>query len=307
MYDPEKKFTNKLLDSVSGTWRGHVRVVSGYPVISTPLGFFLEHVDGVGTKALLHWNNKSYSAAAVDAFAMNANDLAILGFKPLTLNCHLLVSLEKEEAIHGVVDKLSNICQEHGIIFTGGETAVLNTLKGMEVGVHMTGFTDRLINTPLETGDLVFAHPSNGVHSNGLTLARKVLDPEEWVDELTRPTTIYLDVLKKTSHLAKKRMHVTGGAFTKLRKILRPDLNVGIDLSQIKVPEIFNVLYREVSDSHQMLRTFNCGVGFVEIISSEHEDEFKELARKAVLMGEVKKGTGKVKVVSPFDSAEVIC
>lgn len=305
MYDTEKRFTQKLLDNISKTWRGHVQLVNGYPVIKTLTGYYLEHVDGVGTKALLHWNNETYGSAAVDAFAMNINDLAILGFKPLTLNCHLLVSEEREQAICEVVNKLSQLCEEHGIIYTGGETAVLNTLKGMEVGVHVTGFARELINTPLTEGDLVFAHLSNGIHSNGLTLAREVLDAKEWIEDLTKPTTVYLDVLNKTVHLAKKRMHVTGGAFTKLKKILNPDLNACLDLTRIKMPEIFRALSRKVG-ARDMLKTFNCGAGFVEVINSKDEDDFRRIAGNAVLIGEIMKGDGKVSLVSRFDDEEII-
>jgi phosphoribosylformylglycinamidine cyclo-ligase len=315
MYDPEKPFSKKILEIISKTWKDQVIIEAGYPIIKNELGYFIEHVDGTGTKGLLHWKNNSFNYAAIDAFAMNANDLAILGFEPKSLNCHLIMQEEREDVILSVVTKLTELCQEFNIIFTGGETAVLNTIEGMEIGVHMNGFTEEIINYPLQEGDLIYAHLSNGIHSNGLTLARKLLKitlDDSLIKELIKPTTIYLEDLEKTKPYAKKRMHITGGAFTKLRKIIGQNQDIILDFSSLEIPEIFKTLYQKLSKvtedpSYEMLRNFNCGVGFVEVINPNDKEDFKSVSKRSVPIGEIiGRGNGKVKVKSPFDNSSIV-
>ena len=158
MYDPEKPFSKNVLDSISQTWKGHVVLVNDYPIIKTPLGFFIEHVDGVGTKALLHWNQKSYASAAIDAFAMNANDLCILGFKPLTLNCHLLISQEREEAILGVVNTLSEYFPNLKRIIVGRQVLTPPDIE------RITGLTQgNIFQGELGLSQLFFLRPAHGL------------------------------------------------------------------------------------------------------------------------------------------------
>ena len=312
-YDPEKPFSEKILDRISTTWKEHVFVVSGYPVIKTPQGYFLEHCDGVGTKGLLHWENKTHTAAAQDAFAMNANDLAILGFQPNSLNCHLLLSEERENVILDVISRLAELCREYDVIYSGGETACLDTLSGMEIGVHLTGFCEKLINKPLKEGDAVFAHLSNGIHSNGLTLARRLLKNEikDYIDELTKPTEIYLNTLYQTAPFAKRRMHITGGAFTKLRKIITNEQDITIDLNKIEIPSIFRYINKKLNKtmnntSYEMLRTFNCGVGFIEVIDSQNTDKFVNISKNSLRIGEITTGNGNIRIMSPFDEKMIV-
>ncbi|MFX0085553.1 MAG: AIR synthase-related protein [Candidatus Hodarchaeota archaeon] len=313
LYNPEKIFTKKILDNIKKTWKDSVFIEAGYAIIKESNGYSLEHVDGTGTKGYLHWLAGTYEEAAIDAFAMNVNDLAILGFKPKTLNCHLILQEEIEQAITSVVSKLSDLCIEYDIIFTGGETAILNTLKGMEIGIHMTGFATHIINIPLSEGDLVYGHLSTGIHSNGLTLARKILNSDfndYLLEELTIPTAIYFDILKNTNFV-KKRMHITGGAFTKLKKLISAEYDLLIDLSQIKPLKIFELLYTKLDEliknpSFEMLRTYNCGIGFIEIVDPKDKKRFEKVAPKSKLIGEVlSRGNGKIHVISPFDKLSI--
>ena len=312
MYNPEKPFSKRILEIIRKTWNEQVTIEAGYPIIKNDRGYFLEHVDGTGTKGLLHWNNSSFESGAIDAFAMNANDLSILGFQPKSMNCHLIMQEEREDVILSVVCKLTELCLKYDIVFTGGETAVLNTIEGMEIGVHMNGFTQKIINHPLEAGDLLYAHLSNGIHSNGLTLARKLLGnviEDNLIKELTKPTKIYLDDLNKTSFLAKKRMHITGGAYTKLKKIISQSQDILIDLRGVQIPPIFNILYKKLSEqtestSYEMLRTYNCGVGFVEVINPSDQKAFQSVSNESVPIGEIiGEGEGKIKIKSPFDDS----
>ena len=307
-YNPEKTFSQKILDNISSTWQGQINQENGYPIIKGAFGYFMEHCDGVGTKGLLHWKNGTYAAAAIDAFAMNANDLAILGFKPLTLKCHLLIQEEREDIILELTRKLSELCKEYNIMYTGGETAVLNTLEGMEIGVHMSGVVEKPINKILEEIYLVFAYPSNVIHSNGFTLARDLLANEigDYIEELTKPTRIYHDILNKTSHLTKKRMHITGGAYTKLRRIITQDQDIKLDLNRLETHHIFKKLYIKLVESnskasYEMLRSFNCGAGYIEGISPEYEGKLKNISSESILIGEITKDCGRIEVKSPFD------
>lgn len=309
LYNPEKPFTKSILESIQKTWTNSIFTEAGYPIIKKSNGYLLEHVDGIGTKGYLHWLFGSFESAAIDAFAMNINDLAILGFNPRTLNCHLILQEEKESAINLVVKKLSELCLKYNTIFMGGETAILNTLKGMEIGIHMTGFTHSIINNPVKAGNIIYGHLSTGIHSNGLSMARGLLGDsiyENYIEELTIPTAIYLDILKKTS-FANRRMHITGGAFTKLRKLISNDLDIYLDFSQITLLKIFEILYSKLNElietpSFEMLRTFNCGIGFVEIIHPKDKERFEKQAPNSIMIGEVlQKGNGKIKVISPFD------
>ncbi|MFX0182383.1 MAG: AIR synthase-related protein [Candidatus Hodarchaeota archaeon] len=315
MYDPEKPFSKRILEIISKTWNDQVIIEAGYPIIKNKRGYFIEHVDGTGTKGSLHWKNNSFNYAAVDAFAMNANDLAILGFQPKSLNCHLIMQEEREDVILCVVNKLTELCRKYDIIFTGGETAVLNTIEGMEIGIHMSGFTEEIINHPLKEGDLIYAHLSNGIHSNGLTLARKLLEntlDDYLIKELIKPTTIYLEDLDKTRLYAKKRMHITGGAFTKLRKIIGQTQDILIDFNSLEMPQIFKTLFQKLSEvtedpSYEMLRNFNCGVGFVEVINPNDNEDFKSVSNKSILIGEIiRRGNGNIKIKSPFDDSFIV-
>jgi phosphoribosylformylglycinamidine cyclo-ligase len=295
-YDPEKPYSKQILDIIRQTWSKQVVEVLGYPIIKNFLGspYFMEHVDGIGTKGLLHFQKGSYEAAANDAFAMNVNDLAILGFTPKLLNCHLLLQEENNDLTFRIINQITSLCLKYKILYTGGETAILNTISGLEIGIHLSGTAQKLINIPLSEGDLVYGHLSNGIHSNGLTLARKLLEDDLplFLDDLTIPTKIYLDILNQTKRFAKKRMHITGGAFSKLRKLLDGNLGMEIDLTGIKTPKIFQILFERLSEQNvkpslEMLRTFNCGIGFIEVINQENQVQYEENTPSAKPLGEV--------------------
>ncbi|MFW9777991.1 MAG: AIR synthase-related protein [Candidatus Heimdallarchaeota archaeon] len=314
-YDPEKPYSRRILEIISQTWDNRVLDVQGYPVIKDFFGspYFMEHVDGIGTKGLLHFQRRSFKEAATDAFAMNVNDLAILGFQPRLLNCHLLLQEENNDISFQIITQIASLCKKYRILYTGGETAILNTISGLEIGIHVSGTAQKLINTPLEEGDLVYGHPSSGIHSNGLTLARRLLKEEilKYLDVLTTPTEIYLGELNLTDRWAKKRMHITGGAFTKLKKLLNNNLGMKIDLTEIKTPRIFQILFERLKQNSEtacmeMLRTFNCGIGFIEIVDPLHRSSFEEASQSALLIGKVTNmEKGRVQIKSSFENVTV--
>ncbi|MFW9854345.1 MAG: AIR synthase-related protein [Candidatus Thorarchaeota archaeon] len=314
-YDPEKPYSRRILEIISQTWGNQVIDVLGYPVIKDFFGapYFMEHVDGIGTKGLLHFQRGSFEEAATDAFAMNVNDLAILGFQPRLLNCHLLLQEENNDISLQIISQIASLCKKYRILYTGGETAILDTISGLEIGIHVSGTAQKLINTPLEEGDLVYGHPSNGIHSNGLTLARRLLKEEilKYLDILTTPTKIYFGELNHTDRWAKKRMHITGGAFTKLKKLLNSNLGMIVDLTEIKIPRIFQILFERLRQYYEMpckemLRTFNCGIGFIEIIDPHNRDAFEEASKSALLIGKVTKmEKGCVQIKSSFENVIV--
>jgi len=270
----------------------------------------IDRTDGIGTKGSLHWNQKTFSFAAQDAFAMNANDVIRFGAEPYRLQDHITIEEENDDAIFSIVKSLVDLCKKYKIAITSGETAILNTIKGLEIGITMTGRIKReeIIKQEIQIGDQLIGLASNGIHSNGITIARRILGDE--LEELTKPTEIYLElkeVLKNHRKDIHGMVHISGGGFTKLKDIMNNKVDIKIDRNhKIEPHSIFNLLKEKGNLSDEMMyKTFNNGIGFIIAVNKEDVLDIIKKYYKAEIIGSVEKGSGKIKIESKFSDKTI--
>lgn len=273
----------------------------------------IDRTDGIGTKGSLHWKQKTFSFAAQDAFAMNANDVIRIGAEPYRLQDHITIEEENDDAIFSIVKSLVELCKKYKIAITSGETGILNTMKGLEIGITMTGKVKRedIIKQEIQIGDKLIGLASNGIHSNGITIARKILGEEE--TELTKPTEIYIEgineILRNHRKDIRGMVHITGGAFTKLKDIMNDKVDIKISRNHKLNPQaIFNLLKEKGNlPDEQMYRTFNNGIGFIIVVNKEAENVLDIIKKyyKADIIGSVEKGKGLIKIESKFSDKTI--
>jgi len=283
------------------------------------------HVDGVGTKILVAQMMGRYDTIGVDCVAMCVNDIICIGAEPVALVDYLVVEEPREDLVVPIMEGLAKGAEEAGVAIVGGETAVMKDIVkgvrdgyGFDLAAMCIGVVDRdkiVYGDRIGIGDCIVGLASSGIHSNGLTLARRILLSRYRIDdyldeigcsigeELLKPTRIYvkpiLDVLKR--YEVHGLAHITGGAFSKLIRLARI-ARVGFYLDSMpKPPPIFKLIQElgGVSD-REMYRTFNMGVGFCTIApKSEAEDivDFCEkMGIKAWIIGRVYEGEVSIKV-----------
>lgn len=258
--------------------------------------------DGVGSKTIIASRLDRYDTIGYDCVAMNANDILCVGARPIAmvdyLGVHTLDNARAEEILRG----LGGAAKEAGIAIPGGELAQLpevigsdGKVPGDEKAFDLVGTcvgtvhpNEVILGQDVKPGDSIIGIASSGVHSNGLTLARRVLldraghqleDKIEELgrtlgDELLEPTEIYVraalalwDAGIKTKGLC----HVTSDGFANLCRL---DAPVGYDIEELPgAPKIFGLIQREGDiDDAEMYRVFNMGVGFVVIVAESDED-----------------------------------
>jgi len=307
MYDSTKPYKDRIIESIKETWNTpYVNVKDGKVYKKT---FYPEyhHTDGIGTKGVYHWQQRTFENAVLDALAMNLNDLAMERSWPYAIVDHLFVPEDDHEAILDIIDYLSGECLKRDIAITGGETAIHNNMEGMELSINMLGLTKNKKINQLEAGDYLIGLESSGLHSNGFTVVRELFN--EYRKDFTKPTNIYIDEILR---LNKKydihgMMHITGGAFTKLKSILK-ETNAEINGTHDLIPqEIFWDIYDKGVSDEEMYKTFNNGIGFIIGVSKEEaEDLLKDIRMcEADIIGEVIQGKGKVKINSKFSPQKI--
>jgi len=280
------------------------------------------HADGVGTKVLVAQLMDKYDTVGIDCVAMNVNDLVCMGAEPIALVDYLVVEKPDEEMVAEIMEGLAKGAELAGVAIVGGETAVMpDVVKGEVAGrgfdlaalsVGMVEVDKVLTGSAMRPGDAVVGVASNGIHSNGLTLARKVLLSEERTvddtlpelscsigEELLKPTYIYVrPTLEALRNLDVHGVaHITGGAFTKLRRF-EDYVKVGFKLDALpEPPGVFKAIMRLGKVAwEEMYRTFNMGVGLCLMVPSEAVDDvitlYERHGFKAWRVGEVVKEPG---------------
>ena len=324
-YDPLKPGTEQILAALRSAQTSS-RIASYRDrepygltdVDSLPSRKIVVHSDGVGTKGALHWKNKTYGAAAQDAFAMNADDMPMARAIPFLYVTHVMMQEDNTQAAVEIVQASAELCASRNILMpAGGETAVMDTVQGLEIGGTMIGFVPdedvKKQNLAL-TGDILIGIASSGVHSNGMTFIREAFTPREidrYIDELTKPTRIYCDILKELMNEVDVHgmMHITGGGLAKIGRMLSPNTDAHVNNSHTLQPQnIFRHVHAEKrQSSRDMLKRFNCGIGYV--VAVKESDLHRALgilfqSYPADEIGYVSAcGSGKVHVKSPFDEA----
>ncbi len=241
------------------------------------------HTDGVGTKVIVAQEMNKFDTVGIDAVAMNANDLVCVGARPLYGVDYLALAQEDEWLVKEIITGLLKGAKEAGMEIVGGETAIMpDIIKGGEKPFDLAftafGRVENLITgEKIKPGDVVVGFESSGLHSNGYTLARRVLNTRVWGKEMLKPTKIYvkpvMEIVEK--NLANGIAHITGGAYSKLLRLGR-----GFEIEAIEPPEIFMELYKSVGSWREMYRTFNMGIGMVVVANEKNVDGIMKTAKK---------------------------
>lgn len=271
------------------------------------------HTDSVGTKVLIAQMMRKYDTIGIDSVAMCANDLICTGAEPITFLDYMAMSKPNHALVEEVAIGLAKGANEAGMAIVGGESAIVPELLSEDGGFDLVGIAagichkkDLVLGDHVQKGDVLIGVASSGIHSNGLTLARKTLLKHHKVretipglerslgEELLRPTRIYVKPVRELSRKLNVHglAHITGGAFSKLERIVG-QARQGARLDELPPPpKIFQLIQKEgrVSD-REMYRTFNMGVGFVAICTNPDADRaisiFKKFGHEAFPIGRV--------------------
>ncbi|SFR68523.1 phosphoribosylformylglycinamidine cyclo-ligase [Halogeometricum limi] len=262
--------------------------------------------DGVGTKLVVAEALGDYSTVGIDCIAMNANDLVAAGVRPVAFVDYLAVDAPDERFARQIGEGLSSGAETAGVELVGGETAVMpEVIKGLDLAGTCAGLAekDALFPGEAEAGDALVGFPSSGIHSNGLTLARKAVTKEhEYGDDcpfdgydslgeaLLEPTRIYTDLLDPMrDHGVHAAAHVTGGGWTNLERM--GEFHYEVEDAFDPHP-VFDFVQSEgnVSDE-EMHRTFNMGTGFVAALDPDDAESLAAETEGRVI-GRVEDGTG---------------
>ncbi len=275
------------------------------------------HIDNVGTKVIIARMMQKYDTIGIDCVANCANDLICTGSEPFSFLDYLALSKPSSTLVDEIADGLVKGAKQAGMAIVGGETAVVPDLLS-ETGIDLVGMAagicskeDLVLGDKIHKGDELIGVASSGIHSNGLTLARKVLLKNYPVrgivpdigrsigEELLEPTRIY--VKPTLEALRKMEIHglanITGSGFSKLNRIVS-QAKLGASIDYIPTPPmIFRLIQKEgrISDM-EMFRTFNMGLGLV-VICPETESEavvrvFRRHKQGAFRIGSVQKPMG---------------
>ena len=282
--------------------------------------------DGVGTKLKVAVETGRHDTIGIDLVAMSVNDLVVQGAEPLFFLDYYACGKLEPEIGAAVVAGISVGCREAGCALIGGETAEMpGVYRGddYDLAGFAVGAVERdalLPRADIAEGDIVIGLASSGVHSNGYSLVRKVVEktglpwtaaapfaPNQSVGEaILTPTRIYVKACLSTireTKAVKGLAHITGGGFPdNIPRVLPKGLGARIDLTRVPVPSVFRWL-ASAGDiaQNEMLRTFNCGIGMIAIASPKEADAVgKALARAGetvVTLGNINKVTGDTRVV----------
>ena len=246
--------------------------------------------DGVGTKIELANKFKKFDTIGIDLVAMCINDLIVQGAKPLFFLDYIAVGKLNINKTKKILKGIFRGCEISSCKLIGGETAEMPgvysagkfDLAGFSVGIISK--KKILGKNKVKEGNIILAIPSNGIHSNGYSLVRTVLKknkiPNNLRKELLRPTKIYSkEILKLTDkNLINSAAHITGGGLIEnLLRSIPENLTLNLDLSKIKILKIFKWLKSKNISDQEMMRTFNCGVGFCIIVPEKNVSKIKKL------------------------------
>jgi len=245
--------------------------------------------DGVGTKLELSNKYNRLNTIGIDLVAMCANDLIVQGARPLFFLDYIAIDKIKLSKLKKILRGILRGCKLAKCELIGGETAEMPGIykkNKFDLAGFCTGIISKkkiLKKENVKNGDIILAIPSTGIHSNGYSLVREILKknklPVEIKKILLKPTKIYVEEIL---NLCKKNLihsaaNITGGGI--IENVIRsiPDnLTANIDLSKIKVKKIFSWLKSKNISDKEMLKTFNCGVGFCLIIKKDNYKKIKK-------------------------------
>ena len=266
--------------------------------------------DGVGTKIEIANSLKKFDTIGIDLVAMCINDLIVQGAKPLFFLDYIAVGKLDLKKTKKILNGIFTGCRISKCKLIGGETAEMPgtysknkfDLAGFSVGI--VSKKKILDKRRVKKNNVVLAIPSNGIHSNGYSLVRSILKkyklPQNLKKEILKPTKIYSkEILKLTrKNMINSAAHITGGGLIEnLLRSVPKNLTLNIDLSKIKILKIFKWLKSKNISDEEMLRTFNCGVGFCIIVAPKNLNKIKKIFPKNYMpyeIGYISKNQNKV-------------
>jgi phosphoribosylformylglycinamidine cyclo-ligase len=236
-------------------------------------------MDSVGTKLILARERGALRACGADLAAHCINDVLTTGAEPLFLLDYVAAARIDTEQVAELVEGAAAVCREAGCALVGGETAELPGIyrageldfAGTCVGMVER---DRLVDgARVEAGDAVIGFPSAGVHANGFTLVRRVLEDEDYAGpDLLAPTRLYLEQVRAFRDRAQAFAHVTGGGILgNLSRVLPDGLRAELDWDAWERPPVFGWLARHVAED-ELRRVFNLGIGFCAVVSDPGDE-----------------------------------
>ena len=269
--------------------------------------------DGVGTKLKIAIETKKLSTIGIDLVAMCVNDLICQGAEPLIFLDYFATGKLKLENAENIIGGIAKGCEVAGCALIGGETAEMPRMYHGE-DFDLAGFSvgaierDQELPLPTNIGDIIIGLSSNGIHSNGYSLVRKIVEKcgLQWSDEapfenknlgdaLLTPTKLYVKQCLELKNIegVKAFAHITGGGLTEnILRALGEGQGIKIDLSTWNLPPVFKWLSSAGGVSQdEMLKTFNCGIGMTVICSQTSKNAVFSLLEKngerPTLIGEV--------------------
>ena len=327
--DAGDRFVARIRKSVERTFRPEV--LAGLGGFGAPFALNTEGMtspvlvsgtDGVGTKLKVAFLADRHDTVGIDLVAMSVNDVLTTGAEPLFFLDYLATGGLDVERMAAVVSGIAAGCREAGCALVGGETAEMPGFYASgeyDLAGFCVGIVDRekmLGAGACVAGDVVLGLPSSGLHSNGYSLARKVMFEvcgyradtvlqelgRSVGDELLEPTRIYVRAVRKV--LAELPVHalahITGGGLPgNLNRVLGDALDAHLDRASWAPHAIFHMLAREGGvDDAEMFRAFNMGIGYCLVVARDDADRALELLRQAaespVVLGEITGGEGQV-------------
>ncbi len=272
--------------------------------------------DGIGTKIEIANTLNKYDTIGVDLVAMSVNDLIVQGAKPLLFLDYISINKIDLTKLKSIIKGIVNGCKQSNCELVGGETAEMPgtyekgkfDIAGFAVGV--VGKNKILNKNKVKANDLILSIPSNGLHSNGYSLIRYLLNKKKinikknkfLKTELLKPTKIYVkEVLKLIDkNLINGCANITGGGLAdNIKRIIPENFVAEINLNKINTFKIFKWLKKNGVSNKEMLKTFNCGVGFCLIINPKDLEKVKKYFTKKFkpyVIGKISKGKNKVKL-----------
>lgn len=313
----EERALSSVIATASETF-AFVRGI-GKPVL--PIGFFANVIDlghgmglalstdGVGTKILVAQMMQKYDTVGIDCVAMNANDVLCVGARPIAFLDYIAVQGANPTLLDQLMLGLKEGARRAGVAICGGEIAQVREmlaseregwgfdLVGMCVG-HVT-LDKVIVGTAVTPGDVIMGLRSSGIHSNGLTLARRVLFKQNTYnvdtkfedlgrtlgEELLEPTTIYVpEVLEALERplVIKGLAHITGDGLLNLLRLDTKPKAIGYVIEQLPpIPPIFSLIQKSGNiPDYEMFRVFNMGIGFCVVVAEGHAEPFRRIVKK---------------------------
>jgi phosphoribosylformylglycinamidine cyclo-ligase len=236
--------------------------------------------DSIGTKPMVARPRGLLRNCGADMAAHCINDVITCGAEPLVLLDYVAAARIQLEQVAELVEGAAEVCRTAGVALIGGETAEMpgvyrdDELDFAATCVGIVARDDLVDGSDIEAGDVVIGFPSAGVHANGFTLVRRVLEEEDYDGEdLLAPTRLYLDTARRLRGRARAFAHVTGGGIAgNLERVLPDGRHAEIDWDAWERPLVFRWLARHV-DEEELRRVFNLGIGWCAVVREAEPGE----------------------------------